>query len=268
MHRDSLGVKQRYGAEAVHDSKDVQWLTTGAGVLHEEMWDVESSYISNNDKRDDAANWFSKFLEPSQQELYQLWLNVPSKHKLDDPKVELLEEGADMPVVQINDDDDGSTTSTKVIAGSYGDAQASIETLSDVTILHVQMKPGSTWKHTMPESHRTGVIYMRRGSVIVGEKRVAPHHTAYLNSYGDDLIVESGNNDDDDEAADFLFLSGAPLEEPVAARGSMVMNAPMEIEQAYVDYQEMKMGVPWIPTLTDEEWRKHVEQYPSMYQRR
>ena len=67
------------------------------------------------------------------------------------------------------------------------------------------------------------------------------------------------------EGADFLLLAGEPLNEPVAAQGSMVMNSPEEINLAYRDYQSGRMGAPWSETLTDEEWMQHVAKFPSAY---
>lgn len=88
IHRDSLGRKQIYGANKKrHDGKHTQWLTTGSGMLHEEMWDI--------DDRGQGGN----FLTPSSQELYQLWLNVPSSKKLLPPKVEVIGGEDDTPMV-------------------------------------------------------------------------------------------------------------------------------------------------------------------------
>ena len=249
-HRDSMGIKQYYGAEKRHKGKHSQWLTTGAGLLHEEMWDIQP----------DDEGVLPKFLQPSSQELYQLWLNVPSQFKLVPPKVELLGGDEQTPTVVENTDGAG-TTRTIVIAGEHGGKTASVETYSDLAILHVMMEKGSTWKHLMPQSHRTGVIYIRRGSITIAGQRIPTHHTAYLGEYGSDLVVEAEGDDE----ADFLLLAGEPLNEPVAAQGSMVMNTGDEINRAYADYQALQMGAPWDEKLTDEEWLQHVKKYPSQY---
>ena len=243
IHRDSLGVKQVYGANS-EGKQDVQWLTTGSGMLHEEMWNMKP--LNDNP-------W--KLYE--EQELYQLWLNVPAEEKLCAPKVELL--GADeMPIIVSSE---GKCT-TKVIAGTYQDKEASVEISSSLNIFHVQMEPSSSWCFPLPDDHATGIIYMRTGSISVGDKQVPPHYTAYLESTGKDLIVENKSKMD---KTDFLFLSGAPLREPVAARGSMVMNNAREVEEAYRDYQEGKMGIPWNHVLDNDQWKKHVKEYPSSY---
>ncbi|CAB9503069.1 Putative quercetin 2,3-dioxygenase [Seminavis robusta] len=236
-HRDSMGVQQRYGAEERHDGKHTQYLMTGSGLLHEEMFDLQ------------ADNAFGV----SGQELYQLWLNVPAKNKMDSPFIQVLGGEDETPSV-VN-----SGVETIVIAGTYQDHSASARLFSEVSIFHVKMEPTSTWKYTLPSSHATGILYIRTGSVSVDDETVGPHNTIYLTSFGDEVIVTTENG------ADFLFLSGAPLMEPVAAQGSMVMNSAYDINEAYQDYQAGKMGAPWDHKLTDKEWKDHVNRYPSIY---
>jgi len=264
-HRDSLGVKQRYGAsrhgQDKYNGKHTQWLMTGAGLLHEEMWDIECP----------------SFIQPSRQELYQLWLNVPAKYKLNPPKVNLLGGQEETPTIlaysdgtlkSVTDNDSSRKTDsalqskTIVIAGKYGQHYASIETFSGVDIFHVVIEPGGTWKHSIPPHYSTGIIYMRLGSASVDGTTILPHHTAYLSRQGNELIV---TNSSPTKTADFLLLAGEDLNEPVAAQGSMVMNSYDQINQAYQDYQQGRMGIPWSHELSDEKWREHLQKFPSIY---
>jgi len=251
VHRDSMGVKQIYGAEKRHGGKHTQWLHTGAGLLHEEMWDIQSQNI----------------FDSSKQELYQLWLNVPSYDKLTSPKIELLGGENSTPTIE------KSNTKTIVICGEYDGTSASVETSSDVTILHVQMDSGSTWHHKASATHETVILYLRQGSISmkgydidtdnVEENMILEtHSTAYLSPQGDDLTITCHSKD---IKADFLLLLGAPLDEPISAQGSMVMNSPTEINRAYADYQRGEMGAPWDQALSDEEWKLHTQKYPSRY---
>ena len=57
---------------------------------------------------------------------------------------------------------------------------------------------------------------------------------------------------------DFLVLAGQPLNQKVTARGSMVVETPDELEQAFVEYEKGDMGVPWSESCTDDEWRRHL----------
>jgi redox-sensitive bicupin YhaK (pirin superfamily) len=203
---------------------------------------------------------YKNFFQPCDQELYQLWLNLPARDKLAPPRIDLLGGDDETPCVKATDAN-GRSTETIVIAGQHGTKVSTAPIRSDLAILHVQMEPGTVWRHEIPTSHETVVLYMRRGSAEVEGTRVPPHYTAYLTTRGTTVIVRSSQ----DDGADFLMLAGQPLQEPVAAQGSMVMNYPDEINVAYNDYQMGKMGRPWSEKLTDEEWTEHVKQYPSQY---
>jgi redox-sensitive bicupin YhaK (pirin superfamily) len=250
-HRDSLGVKQLYGADTSNTGKSryggkhTQWLTTGGGMLHEEMFDMGEG---NN------------FFQPADQELYQLWLNLPSQDKLMSPRIDLLGGPEDTPTVVTSDN--GKSTETIVIAGTHGEATSTAPIRSDLAILHVKMEAGTEWRHEMPASHETVVLYVRRGAIEIEGERIPPHHTAYLSSQGASLTVI---NAEDGGEADFLLLAGQPLREPVAAQGSMVMNTADQINDAYDDYQRGLMGLPWSEQLSDVDWMTHVEKYPSRY---
>lgn len=244
-HRDSLGIKQVYGAEKRHKGKHTQWLTTGAGICHEEMWDIQP---------DEGG---IDILQPSSQELYQLWLNVPSDQKMMPPRVNILGGEDETPTVVKSG---GSKTETLVLAGTYDGMTSKAPCLSSISLFHVKMNAQSTWNYEIPASFRTAIIYVRTGSIVINGKRVPPQYTAYLGANGATLEVLS-----QDDGADFLLMAGEPLNEPVAAQGSMVMNSPEEINMAYSDYQAGRMGAPWSEKLSDEEWMKHVSQFPSAY---
>lgn len=246
VHRDSIGIKQVYGAEDHHQGKHTQWLNTGAGLLHEEMFDITPDKGGID------------LLQPSSQELFQLWLNVPSNAKMNMPSTLLLG-GDDAPTVVTTTSTNGIATETRVLAGTYQGATSAAPTLSPVAIFHVTMPPGSTWRHHLPASFRTAIIYVRTGSISIDHVPIPVHHTAYLTPTGTNLVIDS------EAGGDFLLLAGEPLNEPVAAQGSMVMNTYDELNVAYSDYQVGKMGVPWDHKLSDDEWKAHVRKHPSMY---
>ncbi|KAL7536404.1 hypothetical protein ACHAXR_007142 [Thalassiosira sp. AJA248-18] len=260
FHRDSVGIKQSYGAEERHDGKHVQWLTAGAGIQHEEMWD-----LSEPDKKDEG-----KWLWTSTQELYQIWLNLPAAYKMSPPDAQLLEScsvdssSTDPPpadTTPIITSEDGSTITT-IVSGEYNRVRAPIECPTDASIMRIQFtrKDASTWTHTLPSTHETAILYIRKGSVQIDDQRIAPQHTVYLTPDGEQLTIESLEGE-----ADVLLLSGAPLKEPIASQGSMVMNTEGEIQKAYMDYQRGFMGMPWDHKLSDDEWQDHVKKNPSMY---
>ena len=239
-HRDSLGIEQVYGQNLEGVTHHSQWLSTGAGLLHEEMF-----------YQKDWWHW-------QRQELYQLWINVPGRDKLSQPYLLLLgDEDGSTPVVRDNG------VMCRVLAGRYDDQhQSKVPTATDLAVLHVSLEPGTTWTYTVPNAFETLIVYMRKGSLTVrgSDMTIPTHHTAFFGHSGNQLCVTAG-----DLPTDFMVLAGEPLNEPVSAQGSMVMNYPDEINAAYRDYQMGLMGRPWPHTYSLEEWQTHVQQNPSVY---
>lgn len=238
-HRDSMGVIQDYGNSksswSVPNYPHSQWLFTGAGLLHEEM-----------------------FNKDSQQELYQLWVNVPSQRKLDPPDVTLL---GDAECPRIVTQSGASTSETVVLAGDYQGEKAKTPVMSDMAIFHVKVDADSQWSYKVPSSFETVVLYVRQGSCSIAGTEIPVHHTAYLEAIGQTLLITTPKA----TGVDFLLLAGEPLREPVAAQGSMVMNTASEINQAYTDYQLGRMGTPWNHELSNDEWKQHVANNPCRY---
>lgn len=257
VHRDSTGIKQSYGAD-IDDDKDhshyhgkhTQWLTTGLGLQHEEMFDIRG--------------WFSR------QELYQIWLNLPAAHKMDPPRSILLGGEEDTPCVR--SEPGGGTTI--VLAGSYRGRAAAAPCETDLDLLHVTLPKGSSWSYDVPdERYQTIFLYVRQGTIAVrdgGPKNgatsstvvVDTHHTAFF-----ETATTTGHNDrveivcEGNDPADFLFLAAVPIREPCVASGSMVMNSAVEINRAYQDYERgLFGGRPWDHKLSDEEWHRHLRQ--------
>jgi redox-sensitive bicupin YhaK (pirin superfamily) len=133
--------------------------------------------------------------------------------------------------------------------------------MSDMSIFHVCIQPNGNGKYTFPSSFESVILYIRQGSLEIASTTVPVHHTAFLEVAGvDELLVRSSTG------VDFLLLAGQPLLEPVSAQGSMVMNTPGEINQAYQDYQLGFMGQPWDHKLSNDEWKAHIQKYPARYQ--
>ena len=177
VHRDSIGVKQTYGSKGSYRNQ-AQWLFTGRGMLHEEMFDFLQNDLGKKDKQDYNSRY----------ELYQLWVNVPGAHKLDPPSVQLLREAEGLSNGETRADEDVGamprvvssktsvspangkeklmTTTTNcevvVIAGSYQPSceddrqvesafQSQAEPLhSDLSVLHVMITETETPTTTSP----------------------------------------------------------------------------------------------------------------------
>ncbi|GAB5035316.1 pirin-like protein [Nannochloropsis oceanica] len=260
-HRDSMGVKQVYGNGAA------QFLTAGNGVLHEEMWE------------------FSKGRD---MELFQIWINLPRRHKDIDPSLQLVGDTDNhdgkgpIPEITILSPSSSSSTSSssvfsasprgaekkvtvRVLMGEAHGLQGKLESLTPMTVLHVSMDSGSSWAFPLP-SHHTCHIYARKGPLDVlvdagggrdggkpGLVRVETHETAFMKTGGELLQVHSPL--DGKGGSDFLVLAGEPLREPVAASGPWVFNEASEATRAYARYQTGAFGLPWEHTLDDEAWR-------------
>ena len=218
-HADSLGNRGSLGAG------DVQWMTAGRGILHQEM-----------PKGDPAGRMHG----------FQLWANLPSSLKMTEPRYQDVQ-AKDIPMVT---DDDG--TSVRVVCGDFWGRRGPVEGIAaEPRYLDVSLTPGTT--RAIPvETTRHAFAYVFAGAVRFRgasdprDVRVEhPHdHGRPLTEFagnrslvlfdrGDEIRVEAS-----EEGARFLLVSGEPLREPVAWRGPIVMNTQEELEQAWRELRE------------------------------
>lgn len=258
VHRDSLGNKQLFGTEQkntsnrIYNGKHTQWLSFGKGLIHELMWDNDPSKTQQYGRRGINDSIIH-------QELFQIWIDLPNDKRYMKPRIELLGGEDETPTVY----DEKNSIQTTVIAGTYNNISASVDTVTDLSIFRVQIsKAYGTWKHTPPSTQSTTIVYVRTGSIMIGNTQVPAHCTAYLspqsssskNGNGKDIIHIKSQ----EKNTDFLVLSGQPLHQKVTARGSMVVETPQELGQAFDDYERGDMGVLWSESLNDDEWRRHL----------
>ncbi len=215
-HQDSLGNKGALGAG------DVQWMTAGRGILHQEM------------PQGDAAGRMHGF---------QLWANLPARHKMIDPRYQDIQA---RDVAEVTDDDG---THVRVVAGEFWGKRGPVEGIAaDPRYLDVYVPPG-TRKHLPVEISSTAFAYVFEGSgtfrdasgpqavttedLASGEQRlVAPseetgNRSLVLFDRGDEVVVQAG-----ERGMRFLLVSGQPLKEPVAWYGPIVMNTREELRTA------------------------------------
>jgi redox-sensitive bicupin YhaK (pirin superfamily) len=216
-HGDSLG--NRGNLEA----GDVQWMTAGRGILHQEM------------PQGDAAGRMHGF---------QLWANLPSSLKMTAPRYQDVK-GAEIPEIV---DDDG--TRVRVVCGDFWGHRGPIEGVAaDPRYLDVAVPPGK--RKTLPvEVERHAFAYVFEGSGnfraasapfgVLTEKTDAANETVtreqtgnrslVLFDRGDEVTVQAG-----EQGIRFLLVSGKPIEEPVAWHGPIVMNTQDELQQAFAE---------------------------------
>lgn len=201
-HGDSMGNAGTIGAG------DVQWMTAGSGIVHQEM------------PRGNADGRMGGF---------QLWANLPARHKMTSPRYRGITAG-EIPVVQA----EGATV--RVICGTMGDVSGPV---SDIVIepeyLDVTLEPDTAWTRATTPGH-TVFAYLFEGAARFGgavEEIAAGHGTLVLLGDGDTLQTASGA-----DGARFLLVSGKPLGEPVAWGGPIVMNTREELREAFRELDE------------------------------
>ncbi len=215
-HGDSLGNEGTLGAG------DVQWMTAGSGILHQEM--------PHGDQQ-------------GRMHGFQLWSNLPASLKMTEPRYQDVS-SKDIPEVI---DDDG--TRVRVICGSFWGQSGPVDGIAaDPRYLDVSVPPGQ--RKTLPvETARHAFAYLFEGAgtfrdasdpVGVRTEHVGPgdgqvieeagNRSLVLFDSGDEVTVQAG-----EAGIRFLLVSGKPLEEPVAWRGPIVMNTDEQLRQAYAD---------------------------------
>jgi quercetin 2,3-dioxygenase len=203
-HRDSLGNAGTIGAG------DVQWMTAGRGIMHEEMPEARDGKMAG----------------------FQLWVNLPAKLKMTQPRYQEVVSAAIPKIVT----EDGATI--RVIAGHVGDTQgAVVEIAADPIYLDVSLPAGSTFTHPVMRGHAL-FAYAFEGAArfgVTAEKPRAAVSAPQLVIFDDGDFVEVCT---DDHPVRFLLVSGKPLGEPISRYGPFVMNTREEIMQALQDLQD------------------------------
>lgn len=206
-HRDS------HGGGGTIGTGDVQWMTAGSGVMHEEM----------------HSEKFAK--EGGLFEMVQLWVNLPAKDKMTEPRYQAIK-SADIPVVKLPDD----AGQVRVIAGELLGTTGSASTFSPVNMWDTTMNANATHAFSVPESHNV-VILVLDGTIQVGGDSIARRgELVTFERGGADVLIESNNE------AKLLILTGEPLNEPIVGYGPFVMNTREQIVEAFNDVQTGKFG--------------------------
>ncbi len=229
-HGDSLGNRGTLGAG------DVQWMTAGSGIMHQEM------------PRGDAKGRMHGF---------QLWANLPSHLKMTTPRYQDVK-SKEIPEIV---DDDG--TKVRVVVGEFWGKKGPVDGIAaDPQYLDISVPPGKL-KRFKVDTRRTAFAYIFEGSAafadaskpfgVLVEKEVngeelhlrdmSGNRTLVVFGKGDEVVVQAG-----EEGVRFLLVSGAPLQEPVAWHGPIVMNTREELMTAVRELQTgqfIKEGVKW-----------------------
>jgi quercetin 2,3-dioxygenase len=194
-HRDSLGNSGFIGPG------DVQWMTAGGGILHEEMPRRGPDGIING---------------------FQLWVNLPASQKMSRPRYQGVE-SATIPVFE------KEGCRVNVIAGTLGDVLGPVtEIAANPLYLDVALEPGASFNAPIPEKH-TCLAYIFDGQGVFGDQEITGVKLVVFGS-GDQVEVKAGTS-----PLRFVLVAGSPIGEPIVPYGPFVMNTKEEIQQALAD---------------------------------
>ena len=218
-HGDSMGNK------GVISSGDIQWMTAGSGIIHQEMPKCDLNGRMHG---------------------FQLWANLPAALKMTSPRYQEIK-SAD--IQEVTDDDDG--TLIRIVCGSFWGKKGPVDGIAaDPVYIDVSVPPGK--RKTLPVDTRnnafayvfagSGKFCNASGPLAVPTESVgwldtsppleADNRSLILFSNGDEVTVQAG-----DEGIRFLLISGRPLKEPVAWYGPIVMNTQAELRKAFEELQ-------------------------------
>jgi redox-sensitive bicupin YhaK (pirin superfamily) len=204
-HRDNAG------HAGVIGPGDVQWMTAGGGIFHEEYH--EESLTRRGGKL----------------HMMQLWVNLPKKDKMTAPTYQPITT-AQIPSVPLEGGGE-----IRVIAGEHAGARGPAHTFTPITMLDVRLAAGARLPVTLPASHNALVV-VARGRVRAGASSAGTGELVLFANDGAriELLAE--------EDAHVIVLAGEPLGEPIVAYGPFVMNTVQEIDQAILDVNSGKFG--------------------------
>ena len=218
-HGDSLGNKD------IIDAGDVQWMTAGSGIIHQEM------------PKGDASG---------RMEGFQLWANLPAAEKMMAPRYREVKSN-DIPVITLEND-----VQIKIICGSVNDVRGPVhDIMIDPEYLDITVPAHTVYEHSTKPGHTVFAYVIGGKGYFCREKKPFTYETEGENYFdmatdpaagnGTLILFEDGNSvhiETEDNAIRFLLISGKPLGEPVAWYGPIVMNTQEELQLAFDEYRK------------------------------
>ena len=206
-HHDS------FGNSGVIQEGDVQWMTAASGILHKEYHEEEFSRSGGD------------------FQMVQLWVNLPAKDKMSPPKYQAISN--DMIKRYISED---NLTEIEVIAGNHKGVDGIAQTFSAVNLFNAKMKAAAEEMFTFPQDFNTSLLVIDGEIMVNDTSKVVRDHFVLFENDGETFEIKALKE------SIVLILSGAPIDEPIAAHGPFVMNTRAEIMQAFDDYHAGKFG--------------------------
>lgn len=206
-HRDSTG------QGGVIGSGDVQWMTAGAGILHEEFHSTE----------------FSR--KGGELKMVQLWVNLPAKDKMATPGYQGITKNA-IPNIALPD----NSGYVRVIAGRYGDIPGPAHTFSPLNVWDIHLQQDRQVTLNQPEGWSTALVVLEGSVMINGTAEAKEAQLVVFSQAGEKLHLEASSD------AVVLLMAGEPLNEPIVGYGPFVMNTKAEINEAIRDFNSGRFG--------------------------
>ncbi|AKL36972.1 MULTISPECIES: pirin family protein [Klebsiella] len=206
-HRDSTG---RGG---VIGPGDVQWMTAGAGILHEEFHSAEFTRTGGELK------------------MIQLWVNLPAKDKMTQPGYQSITADV-IPDVELPN----NAGHMRVIAGRYGDIVGPAHTFSPLNVWDLQLNQSQEITLHQPAGWSTALVVLEGEVVVNGEGSAREGQLVVLSQKGEALHLSASSN------AKVLLMAGEPLQEPIVGYGPFVMNTKAQIAEAVRDFNSGHFG--------------------------
>jgi quercetin 2,3-dioxygenase len=201
-HRDSLGNAGEIGPG------DVQWMTSGRGILHEEM-----------PRRSASGNIYG----------FQLWVNLPAAQKMGQPRYQEVN-ASTIPLVE----KDG--VSIRLVAGEVDGINGPVtEIAASPLYMDVKLAPGSRFTHRIPAGH-TVLAYVFEGAGEFSGQVIESVSMLTFHDNGEGIEVRS------ESGVRFMLIAGAPFKEPIVPYGPFVMNTVEEIQQTIADLRSGNFG--------------------------
>ena len=207
-HRDSTG------SGGVIGEGDVQWMTAGAGIVHEEF----------------HAESFGK--RGGEFEMAQLWVNLPAKDKKTPARYQHLAKD-NITVVPLADD----AGHARIIAGRFGNTDGAAETFTELNVWDIVLNSGASADLDVPAGHNLMLVVLRGEVRINGGQSVQASQMATFERESGNVKVEAVGGE-----AKILLLSGVPIDEPVVGYGPFVMNTEAEIAEVMNEFRSGKFG--------------------------
>ena len=211
-YKGSVAHNDSAGNSGVINPGDVQWMTAGAGILHKE-------YHEEN---------YSKKGGPF--EMVQLWVNLPKKDKLTKPHYQAITAGQ---IAKLTLPEKQGHVS--IIAGTLNGVTGPTQTYTPVIVANLELNTGAQFTTSTPANYNTALLVIKGSAEVNGQS--APEHSFVLFANEGEEITITAN-----EPATLLFLSGEPINEPIAAYGPFVMNTKEELIESIHEAQTGKFG--------------------------